>query len=144
MPTFTPVSELSRSVISRRTIKQLVRIPAADPAYVPAQVGGENVNALVLGEKRVESAAVRPVDGVAHVGRPEGQPAAVEQMIVLLPSLKFFLSVSLFVGAAFGAWKICTLAASGAIISILMEANLTSLMALLSDAKVFVFQGAGT
>lgn len=100
-----------------------------EPSYVPAEVRGENVYALVLGEQRVESASVRPVDAVALVGLPEGQPAAVEQMIILLPSLKFFLLVSLFLGAACGARKICTVAANSAIISILMEANLTSLMA---------------
>lgn len=86
-------------------------IPAAEPSYVPAEVGGENVNALVLGEQRVESASVRPVDAVALLGRPEAQLAAVEQMIILFPSLKFFLLVSLFLGAACGARKICTLAA---------------------------------
>lgn len=100
-----------------------------DTSYVPAEVRGENVDALVLGEQRVESASVRPVDAVTLVGLPEGQPAAVEQMIILLPSLKVFLLVSLFFGVACGAGKICTLAANSAITSILMEANSTSLMA---------------
>lgn len=52
---------------------------------VPAEVWGENVNALVLGEQRMESAPVRPVDAVALVGIPEGQLAAIEHVIILLP-----------------------------------------------------------
>lgn len=52
---------------------------------VPAEVWRENVNAFVLGEQRMESASVRPVDAVALVGLPEGQLAAIEHIIISLP-----------------------------------------------------------
>ena len=44
---------------------------------VPAQVGCEHVEALLLGQEGMEGAAVGPVDGVALLGRPERQLAAV-------------------------------------------------------------------
>lgn len=52
---------------------------------VPAEVWGENVNALFLGEQRMESTSVGPIDAVALIGLPEGQLAAIEHVIISLP-----------------------------------------------------------
>lgn len=57
---------------------------------VPAQVWGKNVNAFVLGEQRMESTPIGPVDAVALVGIPEAQLAAIKHRSTHLNF--FFLS----------------------------------------------------
>lgn len=67
---------------------------------VPAEIWGENVDALVLGEQRVEGAPVGSVDAVALVGLPEGQLAASSThdyftSLSEMHGIKFVLLVSL-------------------------------------------------
>lgn len=63
---------------------------------VPAEVRGKNVNAFVLGEQRMESTSVGPIDAVALVGIPEAQLAAITHRSTHLNS--FFLSFALSCG----------------------------------------------
>lgn len=58
---------------------------------LPAEVRGKNVNALVLGEQRMESTSVGPIDAVALVGIPEAQLAAIKHRSTHLNY--FFLSL---------------------------------------------------